>query len=291
MLSASEARQLDRLALGARVGTASAETGGRATTARGYSVEFHDFRGYVPGDDPRTIDWTIDARLHQLVVRLFRGEGHLRLHLLVDTSASMQLGAPSKLAAAAKTAAALAYVAVARRDRVSVATFDEAVRRHVAVATGTAQLFRIFDVLKTIQPSGRSRLDHALAAYGNAVRGPGLAVVLSDFFDPALTLDGLRFLLFRGLAVAVVQVLAEEEIDPRVTGPTELVDVEDPAGRMVNVDAASARADLVRLSRATSALAEFCSGQAVPFVRVRASSSFDEVVAACTRGGLLALHA
>jgi uncharacterized protein (DUF58 family) len=203
----------------------------------------------------------------------------------------MQLGAPSKLAAAVKTAAALAYVAVARRDRVSVATFDEAVRRHAAVATGTAQLFRIFELLKTIQPSGRSRLDRALAAYGNAVRGPGLAVVLSDFFDPALTLDGLRFLLFRGLAVAVVQVLAEEEIDPRVTGPTELVDVEDPAGRIVNVDAASARAYLARLSRATSELTEFCAGQAVPFVRVRASSSFDQVITACTRGGLLALHA
>lgn len=291
MLTADQARQLDRLALAANAGAASAAAGRRATKARGYSVEFHDFRRYQPGDDPRSIDWTIDARLRQLVVRLFRAEGHVPLHLLVDTSASMTSGSPSKLALASKAAAALAYVAVLRRDPVALATFDDTIRAHVPPAQGRAQLFRVFDALGSMAGVGRSAIDGALTAYGGTVRGPGLAVVLSDFFDPSSRLDGLRFLLYRGLTVAVVQLLADDEIDPNLNDPVELVDIENLSAPPLLVDPSEVPAYRERLAALTHGLQEFCASQSLPFVRLASSAHFGDLVSACTHAGLLELHA
>ena len=288
MLSADEARQLDRLAIAA--GTASASAGRRAIRARGDSLEFHDFRPYQPGDDPRSIDWTVDARLGQLVVRMFRAQGQMPLHLLVDTSASMSAGAPSKLAAAVKAAAAFAYVAALRRDPIGVALFDEAVTTHLATGSGRAQLFRVVDALAGAEASGRSGLDRALTRYGSAVRGPGLAIVLSDFFDSTLTLDGLRFLLYRGLSVAVMQVLADEEIDPNVDDDVELVDIEDPSADPVVVNGGLLRAYQNRLTEATADLQSFCHGRGVPFIRLVSPGSFSGFVSSCTRAGLLEPH-
>ena len=285
MLSADEARQLDRLAIAD--GTASAFAGRRAIRAAGDSLEFHDFRPYQPGDDPRSIDWTVDARLGQLVVRRFRAQGHVPLHVLIDTSASMSAGMPSKLAAAARAAASFAYVAALRRDPLGVALFDETVTTHITPGSGRAQLFRALGVLASAEAAGRSGLDRALTRYGSAVRGPGLAIVLSDFFDPALTLDGLRFLLYRGLSLAVLQVLADEEIDPPVDGDMELVDIENASATPVAVSGGLLRAYQARLTEATAILQSFCHERAAPFIRLVSSDSFGAFVSNCTRAGLL----
>ena len=289
MLSADEARQLDRLSIAA--GTASASGGRRAIRARGEGLEFHDFRPYQPGDDPRSIDWTVHARLGQLVVRMFRAQGQMPLHLLVDTSASMRAGAPSKLAAGARAAGSFAYVAALRRDPAGVALFDETVTAHVAAASGRAQLFRILDVLAGAEASGCSAPDRALTRYGSAIRGPGLAIVFSDFFDPALTLDGLRFLLYRGLSLAVIQVLADEEIDPHIDDDVELVDIENASAPPLVVGRDLLPSYQARLTKATADLQSFCHERGVPFIRLVSSDSFGAFINSCTRTGLLEPHA
>src|SRR3954468_14560437 len=148
MLSTEETRQLERLAIRAASNASpSAVSSLRRAAAAGHGLDFHDFRPYQPGDDPRRIDWTIAARHRQLVVRQFRAEGHVRLHLLVDVSRSMTLGAPPKIDCAIKLAAALSYVAVEHGDAIGVATFDDRLRTHVPPATGRAQLFRVLDTL------------------------------------------------------------------------------------------------------------------------------------------------
>ena len=116
--------------------------GERLGAGTGSSLEFQDYRHYQPGDDLRSIDWTVDARLRQLVVRVFSAEGRLQLHLLVDISRSMTAGVPDKLQCAKKLAAALCYIAVARRDASGVATFDDTVRSYVGPAAGRAQMDR-----------------------------------------------------------------------------------------------------------------------------------------------------
>jgi uncharacterized protein (DUF58 family) len=290
MITSDEARQLDRFAIGAGGGAASA-AGRRAIGGRGLSLEFHDYRPYQPGDDPRSIDWNIDARLRQLVVRMFRAEGHVPLHLLVDSSASMRFGASRKIDVALRAAAALSYVAVLRRDPVAFATFDTTVRTHLAATAGRTQLFRLFEAARDVRASGRSDLDRSLTDYGTAVRGPGLAVVFSDFFDSAARLDGVRYLMYRGFVVALVQVLAPEELEPQVLEDADLVDLEHPDARPLRVDAAVVTGYLERLSQLTGRLQTFCRGQGLPFVRLVSSDPFATIVGAYTGAGLLELHA
>lgn len=289
MLTADEARQLDRFALAGGHAAASA-AGRRPTKARGYSIEFHDFRRYQPGDDPRAIDWTVDARLRQLVVRLYRAEGHVPLHLLVDASASMQIGRPAKLSMASRIAAALAYVAVLRRDPVALALFDNAVRAHVRVAAGRPQLFKILETLKSAGAHGRSAIDRPLTDYGSLVRGPGIAVVVSDFFDRDFRFDGVRFLLHRGFNVALVHLLADEEIDPGLDDDAELIDVEDGGETPVGVSPAAAAAYRSSLAAFVDRLRGFCGTHGVSYLQLPSSSGFAEVVSACTRAGLIELH-
>src|SRR5919201_3918555 len=101
MLTVEDVRCVERLTL--THSQTQPAAGSRHARTRGHGLEFRDYRHYQPGDDPRRIDWTVDARLRQLVVRVFRAEAQLRLHVLLDTSASMCVGAPaSKLACAAR---------------------------------------------------------------------------------------------------------------------------------------------------------------------------------------------
>src|ERR1044071_6035522 len=155
MFSAEVARVLNRLMLGA--GAAAPTAGARALPPapgprgrpRGAGLEFQEYRHYEPGDDPRSIDWTVEARLRQLVVRVARADGHVRLHVLIDGSASMGLGEPDKWSCASSVGAALCYIAQERRDTAGLAIFDSEVRGYQAPGAGGAELFRALSLIDT----------------------------------------------------------------------------------------------------------------------------------------------
>lgn len=287
MLSAEETRQLDRLAL-SPAGTPLARAAGtRLARVRGFGTEFHDFRRYHPGDDLRGIEWSVDARLGQLVVRTYRADGILRVHLLIDTSASMAIGEPDKLSCARRLAALLAYLGVRDRDAVGLATFDDRIRASIAPAVGRAQLRRLMTALETLTPAGSSSLTRTLIDYASAARGPGAVVVVSDFFDPAGAWEGLHCLLHRGLTPAIVQVVAPEEIEPSVEDELDLVDAEHPDALPVTVIPAAVRAYVARLNALSAELGEFCVRHGLPWLRLRSSASVGDMVQACLRAGLV----
>ena len=289
MLTAHEVRQLQRLTLAQ--GPAQPAAGSRVARARGHGLEFRDYRHYQPGDDPRFIDWTVDARLRQLVVRVFRAEGQLRLHLLVDTSASMGIGSPSKLICATRLAAALAYVAVERRDALGLATFDNDVRALIPAAAGRPQLFRALETLQSSLASGHSAMDRALTAFGTVVRGPGLVVILSDFFDARGPFEGLQFLMYRGLTPVVAQVFADEDLDPVLDEESELVDAEHPTASPLVADGSVVRAYRERVARLSDDLGAFCTAHRLPWLQLRSTATFEAVLGRCVDAGLLAVHA
>lgn len=291
MFSPDEARVLNRLTIGAGSAAPAASTSAlRRARAHGSGLEFHEYRHYEPGDDPRSIDWTVEARLRQLVVRVSRSDGHLRVHVLVDASASMLVGAPDKFSCARRLAAALCYVAQERRDVAGVALFDSDVRAHVPPASGRPQLVKAFGLLDGARPSGASNLNRALMHYGAAARGPGLAVVLSDFFTPSSGFDGLQYLLHRGLSPAVVQVVAREELEPDLLDDAELFDIESPSAPTVVVDAGAVAAYKARLAEHEAALTAFCREHGIPFVRIVSDSTFGDMLAALQHAGLLGMY-
>src|SRR5438067_12819969 len=112
--------RLERLAVRARRPASGMSYGrGRGTTA-GSGVEFVDLREYSPGDDLRRVDWNLYARLDKLLIRVFRQEREHDVHVLLDVSRSMAEPDPEKWKRAAEIATAIAYVGLARLDRVAV---------------------------------------------------------------------------------------------------------------------------------------------------------------------------
>jgi uncharacterized protein (DUF58 family) len=287
MLSADDVRQLEALTFSTAGAAPSSHAGGaRVARVQGFSTEFHDFRPYQTGDDPRAIEWTIYGRLGQLVTRTSRTTAHLHLHLLVDTSASMSVGTPAKLHCAVRVAALLAYVALRTRDAVGLAMFRDRVEERLAPAASRAQVFRIFAALERATPSGASAIGTALMNYAEAERGPGLAVVISDFFDPSGVIDGLRHLQHRGLTPVVVEVVADEDVEPDVSGDVELVDVEAPDAEPRLVSTAAVTAYKAALAEDRAALRHYCDTQGLAALHLRSSAPFTEMLNACASAGL-----
>ena len=118
-------RRLENIALVARRASSGLTQGERRSTKRGQSVEFADFRSYVPGDDFRRIDWNAYGRLGRLFIKLFVEEEDLTVHILLDASRSMDWGQPNKLDYAVHVAGALGYIALVGLDRVTVTAIGE----------------------------------------------------------------------------------------------------------------------------------------------------------------------
>ena len=120
MLSPAELNLLSRLDLAYRRPVSGLYAGERRSPRAARSPEFADFRPYVAGDDFRQIDWRAYARLERLMLRLYVAEEESSLNLVLDASASMEVGTPPKWPAARRLASALAFLGLSGMDRVAV---------------------------------------------------------------------------------------------------------------------------------------------------------------------------
>jgi uncharacterized protein (DUF58 family) len=213
--------RLEALQLGTRRRLAGHFAGEHRSVRHGQSVDFADYRQYHPGDDFRRIDYFLYARLGVLNVKLFEAEEDLQLRLLVDTSASMGTG--DKLGAARRVAAALGFVALTRRDPVSVHTFP--LDRPGPRFAGRGAVPALFAHLERLEAAGDTPFAAAVSALLARPGPAGLTVVVSDLLTPEWEL-ALGRLPSRGGDVVVVHVLDPEELRPSLAGDLELVDRE-----------------------------------------------------------------
>jgi uncharacterized protein (DUF58 family) len=227
---------------------------------RGAGVEFGGYREYVVGDDLRWLDRRSLLRHDRLVIRQFETETDRVLCLLIDASASMGFrspGAPgSKFAFAAVVAAALARIALASGDPVSVAFLGGERAQPVPRSSGREQFERIVASLEATQPGGDAHadagmLDRALQALTRTARRGAILVVLSDLIDlPAAAPDRVSALAGQGRALAVVQTLDPAEATFSFSGTVRLRALE--GGTVVETDADTTRDDyLAALRRLT----------------------------------------
>lgn len=207
--------------------------GGHSSRRAGVSLEFLDYRSYLPGDDFRYIDWNAYGRLDRLLVRSFVHESDMPVYIIVDLSASMSLGSPSKADYAAGLAAALAYVGLRGFDRVGLYLFSRTLHTPLPPARGLAQMSRILRRLEADEPRGQTSIDDALEQFVASVGESGLVILISDFFSPGGRERGLDALLRHGHEVVAVHVLAPEEVNPKGTGRTQFIDIE--TGRNVTL--------------------------------------------------------
>jgi uncharacterized protein (DUF58 family) len=251
-------------------------------------VEFADYRAYGVGDDLRYVDWNIYGRLDRLHVKLFVDEEDLCLHMLVDASASMEFGVPSKLDYALRVAAALGFVGLVSHERVGVGILRERATEGWPPARGRNQVVALLDFLGHVTPGGATRLNAALGEYALRAREPGLAVVMSDLLDPLGFESGVRALLERRFDVHVVHVLDAAELNPDVAGDLRLYDAESGETRDVTMDGEALRGYRDRLAQFLERAETFCRGHEVGYHRVSTETPVEEFVVAQLRGRVVA---
>ena len=245
MLDAAFFDKLSRLRLAMGHRTSMNLTGNRKSIQKGSSMEFSDFREYIPGDDIRRIDWNAYGRLDRLYVKEYMEEKEAVVSILIDTSASMNYGAKKKSELACMLAAAFSYMGLNNMDRVML--YDMSRMRQPFVAEGGKRaLPRMADWLE--QCAFEGTVDIAGAVWGLPVKGPGVTILVSDFLQEAFldqkqeTLHRmLRFLDYRKQKTVLLQVLAKEEISVELTGTRNLIDMEDQSALRVTLDAGSIR--------------------------------------------------
>lgn len=243
--------------------------GPRRSPRHGASVEFADFRSYASGDDFRRVDWNAYARLGRLFLRLYTAEEMTTLTLLLDHSASMRFGDPSKALMAARLAAVLSYVALHSYDRVALAGWNRTLDRFIPPQSGKAAVPQIWRQIAAIMESVEGETDlAALREYGRRRRERGLAVVISDMLSESNWQAGLLGLMAAGQEVTLLQVLAPEDLNPELRGDWKLRDAETGREVEVTITPRVLRRYREELAAHTEALATFCRQRRIPFLQI-----------------------
>ena len=227
LLSTEFINQLERLQIQSKKILRGKMKGERRSPKKGQSVEFADFRNYVPGDDLRFLDWNVYARVEKLFVKLFMEEEDLNISILVDTSGSMMVGNPSKLLYAQRIAAALAYIGLRAQDRISVFQVNSRISNALTNMRGRSSAHRIFEFLKTAKPEGNTGLAAAMHEFVLKYRRKGVVFLISDFMDKKGFDDVLKVLYQLESDIAVIQIFSEEEYSPDLSEDFSLIDIED----------------------------------------------------------------
>ena len=231
-------RKLEQLILHASRVRAGAIKGERRSSKRGTSIEFADYRSYAPGDDLRRLDWNIYARSDRPLTRLYEDEEDLAIHLLLDTSASMNWepeegGAGNKFLFARRLFAGLGFIALAENDRLTMSALSGA---RFGPVRGRGYGVGLLRYVSSLGAGGTTDLNAALRDYALRLGRAGLAILISDFFSPSGYLEGVTTLLAKGCEVAVIHLLSPAEAEPPLAGDLRLIDVETGEPQEVSLD-------------------------------------------------------
>jgi uncharacterized protein (DUF58 family) len=259
----------------------------RLARIRGRGMEFADYRQYAPGDDIRHIDWKAYKRLNRLLLRLFDEEQDLPVYLFLDTSRSM--AEARKFDQARRVVAALAYIGLVHFDRVTILPFGQTLGRETAPGRGRNRIFSVFDRLEQLEAVGVTDLHESLRQFTSRPYRRGLAIVVSDFLDPAGFESGLRLLTGAGHDVFAIHVVSSTERELAAMGSVRFVDAESGEYRDVDVTPGLAKAYADAWAAHAADVEAFCDRYRLVYVRASADDPFEDVILTAFReGGLVA---
>jgi uncharacterized protein (DUF58 family) len=245
---------------------------------KGTGVEFADYRPYVSGDDTKDVDWKAYLRLDKLILRIFDEEADLPIYLFVDSSLSMNFGAPSKFDYARKVAAALGYIGLLNLDRVSVIGYGNGVSEQIAAKRGRNQIWRIFNFLERMQTSGETSLERAFKTFFGTRKKRGLVVIASDFMDPAGFQPAFDFIRMFRHDVFNVHILTPEEVKPHFPDEAMLVDSESGTSQRLRMSPTLITAYEEEMARLRTGIEKYCSRYGWGYVQTQTPIPFEDLV-------------
>lgn len=270
--------QLERLELMSRKIFRGRMKGERRSKRKGQSVEFADFRNYVPGDDLRFIDWNLYARMDRLFLKLFLEEEDLHVYVLIDASTSMEFGDPTKLQYAKQLAAALGYIGLTRADRVKIESLGTSHRNPGPILRGRASVWRMIEHLNSIQPGENISLADGVKNFCIRNQSKGILILITDLMDKTGYERALKLLVAQQMDFYLLHVLSPEEINPEIKGDLRLVDAEDSDIAEVTVS----RPLLDRYKRTLAAFVDgakdYCTRRGMNYLMTSTETPVDKLV-------------
>jgi uncharacterized protein (DUF58 family) len=252
--------------------------GERRSRRKGQSVEFADFRNYVPGDDLRFIDWNTYARLDRLFLKMFMEEEDLHFYALIDASMSMDFGEPSKFDYARQLAAALGFVGLVRGDRVKVQTLGEPPGHKAPALRGRHQLWKMLEYLDGLEPGENISLVDGVKNFCLHNSGKGIVVLITDLMYKEGYEAALRYLLAQDMDIYVIHVLSAEELEPDLQGDLRLVDCEDGDVAEITVSGPLLKRYKQTLATFVESAREFCTRRGILYLMARNEVPVEELV-------------
>jgi uncharacterized protein (DUF58 family) len=279
LLSPQLLAQLERLELVSRKVFRGRMKGERRSKRKGQSVEFADFRQYVPGDDLRFIDWNLFARLERLYLKLFLEEEDLHFYALIDTSSSMEFGEPTKLQFAKQLAAALGFIGLCRADRVKIESLGTSSKKPGPTLRGRSSLWRMQEYLEGIEPGENVSLTEGVKNFCLRNTGKGILVLISDLMDKEGYEKALRFLVTQQMDMYLLHVLCPEELNPDVKGDLRLIDCEDDDVAEITVSRPLLEKYKRTLASFVDGAREFCTRRGMSYLMVSTETPVETLVA------------
>ena len=273
--------RLSSLQLHARLPMIGSVSGKHRSPIRGSSLEFAEYRKYVPGDDPRRLDWRAYARNDRYYIKEFEADTNLRMCLVVDTSGSMNFAYDGmrKLDYARRIAGTLAYIAAQQGDAVGLYCAGTGFHKEIPPKRSTAHLSAVLDELGAMEASGETGLANVLHETAERVPQRALIIILSDLFiEPEVVRNCLDHLRFRKHDVAVFHLLEQRELALEFDRPMRFVDMEGGEPILADptvIGAQYQRALEIYLEDMNTVIQE----TEVDYHRIRIDENYDDVLA------------
>jgi uncharacterized protein (DUF58 family) len=275
-------RSLEQLTLVADRVRAGVLKGDRRSRKRGSSVEFADYRDYAHGDDLRRLDWNVYARLERPFIKLLEEEEDLAVHILIDSSLSMDWPSGeyeiNKFVYARRLAAALAVIGLAAGDQIRLGLLNTGGETTWGPYRGRSGAVRVLQILESASAGGETDLNLALKRYGLKSFRPGLLILISDLLSPNGFTNGISNLQASGHEIAIIQLLSPDETVPAIRGEMKLVDIETGEDAEISLDKETAERYQKRLLTWRQETAAYCSKRAIHYVPVTTDALWHDLV-------------
>jgi uncharacterized protein (DUF58 family) len=213
--------------------------GAHKSPLSGFAVEFAGHREYVPGDDPKHVDWRVYFNRDKYFVKQYELETNFVCHLLLDVSASMRYGEEktNKLAYAARMATTLGFSVIRQSDKVSFTTFDEQVRGFVPPSHTMEQVLRIADEIERVEATQKTRLGNCLNELAGRLGRRGIVMIFSDLFGDLSELEqAIQRLRYDQHEVILFHILHHDEMTFEFDGQARFLGLETNDDLRLRID-------------------------------------------------------
>jgi len=247
---------------------------------KGFSVEFTEHRPYMPGDEPKRIDWKVYAKTDRFVVREYEEETNLRAYLVLDASGSMAYatGRVTKLEYANMLAASLAYLLLHQKDSAGLITFSDRINAYVPPRSTPAHLNALLHQLSIVKPAGDTDIAGTFHQLAERVKRRGLVIIMSDLWDePQAVLTALRHFRHKKHEVLVFHIQDPNEREFAFRNPVVLKDME--TGQELTVDPRVLREQYQRdFDKFFATFEHGCREAAIDYHRITTDTPFDRAL-------------